>query len=334
MISITDSLTFSDLLLVPQYSEISSRSDVDVSVSIGDYKFTNPIIPANMKSITGSEMAAKVSQAGGLAIVHRFMSLDEQLDIAIANQDKLRNIGFSLGVQGADINNARELYNVGVRIFCIDIAHGDSKHCIEMIHYLKDNLKGIFLIAGNIATGSAAKRLWDNGADVVKVGIGSGAICSTRIQTGNGTPQITALMDVATAKENFQKHHDHPCGIISDGGILSAGDCVKALVFADMVMTGKLFAGCSEAPGEVIYKDGVAYKQYAGSSTLKANHVEGVVATITAGSDYKQVLKGLVEGIRSGCSYQGVNNLVDLKSDVQFVKMSSAGLEESKPHLA
>ena len=334
MFSIKESYSFQDILLIPAYSEIKSRdTDVDVSVRLGDYVFSNPIIPANMKSVTGESMAKAVAENGGLAIVHRFMPLKEQLEIANRNIPLLRNIGFSLGVKEEDYVAVGLLYNIGVRIFCIDIAHGHSKMCCDMIKYIKENFDDTLLIAGNVATGEGAKMLWECGADVVKTGIGSGAICSTRIQTGNGVPQMSALMDVAEAQANCKKHNK-PCYFISDGGILSSGDCVKALTFADMVMTGKLFSGCSDAPGEVLYDDnGKAYKEYAGSSTInRTKNIEGVVAHSNVSGNFKEILEPLLGGIRSGISYQGVSNLTDLKDSPQFVKISSAGLEESKPH--
>ena len=224
---------------------------------------------------------------------------------------------------------------------CIDIAHGDSQQCVEMIQWLRNNHSELFIIAGNVATGSGAKRLWRAGANVVKVGVGPGSLCTTRIETGNGVPQLTALMDVAEAQRELMalyKTKDNPelakrqFPFISDGGIKDAGDIVKALCFADMVMIGNMFAGCEEAPGHVINIDGRSYKEYVGSSTHKANHIEGVAAIVPYKGSVDKILLKLTEGLQSGCSYQGAHNLSALKDNPVFIRITGAGLKESHPH--
>ena len=202
-----------------------------------------------------------------------------------------------------------------------------------------------------------AERLWYAGADIVKVGIGPGSLCTTRIETGNGIPQLTALIDIANRKawitnpnatefisnikeggikkmmeDEFKGTITRPIYTIADGGIKSAGDIVKALCFSDMVMAGNLFAGCNEAPGTIINIGGRTYKEYVGSSTHKGNHVEGVAAMVDCKGPYSNILTKLTEGLRSGCSYQGAHNLDELRKNPQFIKISSAGLRESHPH--
>lgn len=201
---IIDGITFDDVLLVPKHSNILSRSQIDVSVDLGDFHFSNPIIPANMQTVTGAEMAQAIVSNGGLAILHRFMPMTEQLEIAKGfNYANLRNdigqMAASVGVKDFDKQSVTQFAEVGVRIVCIDIAHGDSEQCTNMIHWIKENHPQMFVIAGNVATGSAAERLWRAGADVVKVGVGPGSLCTTRVETGNGVPQLTALMDVREA---------------------------------------------------------------------------------------------------------------------------------------
>lgn len=334
---IREGLTFDDVLLVPQHSKIGSRSEVDISVQIDKLQFKHPIIPANMSSVTGQEMAVEIIKSGGLAVLHRFMLRQEQFDIAedIVDQGGGRNFAVSLGVKEDDVKNFEVFYGMGVRIFCIDIAHGDSYHCVQMIKALKERHSNITVIAGNVATGDGAYHLWRAGADIVKVGVGPGSLCTTRIETGNGVPQLTALMDVyqRRAEATNGKWLTGPAYIIADGGIKSAGDVVKALCFADMVMIGNLFAGCVEAPGE-IRRDplGGAYKEYRGSSTHKANHIEGVSAFVPCTGRYQDVLTKLLEGLRSGCSYQGVNSISELKDNPTFIRITNAGLKESHPH--
>ena len=343
---IQDGLCFDDILLVPQYSEVKSRSNIDISVKLGKLEFKHPIIPANMSSVTGMEMAGEVILSGGLAILNRFMPLEEQFRVAEDVVDRLgdKNFAVSLGVQMGDLTCAEKFDRVGVRIFCIDIAHGDSNHCVAMIKRLRESVPNAIIIAGNVATGSGARRLWEAGADIIKVGVGPGSLCTTRIETGSGVPQLTALMDVQGVQgelrnleklrypysDEVSKRKTYP--FISDGGIKNAGDIVKALCFADMVMIGNLFAGCVETPGEIHVMGGIPHKEYRGSSTHKANHIEGVAAWVPCTGKYKNVLTKLLEGLRSGCSYQGANSLSELKDSPTFIRITSAGLKESHPH--
>lgn len=229
---IKESYTFDDLLLTPQYSEITSRSNVDTSVNIAGLKFSNPIIPANMQTIISYDLAIEVIKNKGLAILHRFMPILEQLSIV---EDIIKNYGndylaVSLGVLTRDIVNLNDFVALGVKIFCIDIAHGDSKLCLDMIEHIKAHNKDLIVIAGNVATGKAATRLWQAGADVVKVGIGGGSICLTRINTANGVPQMSAIMDVYEAKLKLEKHTKKKYAFISDGGIRTSRRCCKSLL--------------------------------------------------------------------------------------------------------
>lgn len=356
---IKDGLCFDDVLLEPGYSTIESRSKIDISVKMGEFIFSHPVIPANMKTVTGLEMAEVVTDSGGLAILHRFMSLDEQLKIVQYmledSNDKekgmVNNFAISVGVQPLDRENLTRFVKLGIKIVCVDIAHGDSKQCVEMTSWIRKTFPNLFIIAGNVATGSGAQRLWEAGADAVKVGIGPGSLCTTRIETGNGVPQLTALMDVCEKRRLLKIGReclaisfgapvdiikmpkiDHPMYIIADGGIKNAGDIVKALCFADMVMVGNLFAGSDEAPGDIINIDGRQYKEYVGSSTHKTNHIEGVAAMVPYKGSFAKIMTKLLEGLKSGCSYQGANNLIELKDNPVFIRITAAGLRESHPH--
>lgn len=721
---IKDGLTFDDVLLVPQHSEIDSRSKIDVSVNLGEFKFSNPIIPANMKTVCDVKMAEFIAFNGGLAILHRFMPIEEQYEacnhlinlFGLPYKKNGNAFGVSVGVKGEDKEAVLNFLNLGVKIVCIDIAHGDSAQCIDMIKYIKRVAPSMLIIAGNVATGEAATRLWKAGANVVKVGVGPGcfaagtrilmsngtyknieevsigdyvinmngkpvkvlnafstgnrkvsklrnnifyedtyvtsdhnfwvgdlnssskesleskgyrklldlqsktlpkkskykwkkigdvhqdvllmpkiidfklpetfeislnkraggnyksghvyekdsvitpsydsgylfgtfigdghamcavhkgsnigsvmwyfgkeekeianklvnsikkifnkeaqiketdnttnvvfyykpladflssfgkktekhlpqnfivnnkeylqgiydglidsdghlsddgrlgftntsvkaielfnilnylvagsfpnsekkkitagglkdcniencnqpyssrtikradyrqtqnyqvvkllayedtnievpvydltvdcdthsfiannmivhnSLCTTRVETGNGVPQLTALMDVAEARSNMMrddKNMGYRYQIIADGGIKSAGDIVKALCFADMVMVGNLFAGCDEAPGNILNVNGRTYKEYVGSSTHKTNHIEGIAAMVPYKGPVSGVLTKLIEGLQSGCSYQGCSRLAELRDNPQFIKISNSGLVESHPH--
>ena len=340
---IREGLTFDDVLLVPQYSKVESRSKVDISVKWGCLHFAHPIIPANMKTVVGREMALKIIKGGGLAILHRFMDEREQIQIAneIFDNHGNENFATSVGIKTSDKEMVIRFRDSGIRMICIDVAHGDSEQCAEMASWIKSKYADMFVIAGNVATGEGARRLWEAGADVVKVGVGPGSLCTTRIETGNGVTQLTALMDVDEVQRQLnelEKTKRYPNDkrrtfpFIADGGIKSAGDIVKALCFADMVMVGNLFAGCEETPGKRIVIDGISYKEYVGSSTHKTNHIEGVAALVPYKGTFQDILTKLLEGLRSGCSYQGSQNLEELKDNPAFIRITGAGLKESHPH--
>jgi IMP dehydrogenase len=319
---IREGLTFDDVLLIPQFSELPSRQNVSLDLKLaGGLGFCHPVIPANMKSIMTPEMARAQALSGGLALLHRFSPYpQEYYNASVKDLPFKWRVGVSLGVHKED----RELFNfyhqAGVLVYCIDVAHGDSTLAVEMVKWMRLKTRKSTIIAGNVATGLAASRLWNAGADVVKVGVGPGSLCTTRIETGCGVPQLTALMDVHAARE-MRPDRDKK-GIIADGGIKNAGDCVKALCFSDFVMCGRLFAGCSET------RSGT----YEGSSTHKTNHVEGVRALVKPQGPYEAVLNRILEGVRSGCSYQGCALVQQLQEEPEFVRITAAGLTESYPH--
>ena len=341
---IRESLCYDDVLLVPQHSTLDSRSKVNLSVNINGLEFAHPIIPANMQTVTGIDMSRFIIQSGGLAILHRFMDVREQRDIAYSIKETggINHFAVSVGIKNIDKEIVSNFVDVGVHIMCIDVAHGDSQHCVDMVSWINSKYPNVTVIAGNVATGSGARRLWKAGADAVKVGVGPGSLCTTRIETGNGVAQLTALMDVAQEQKQLsdlertrprdsnEKFRTYP--FIADGGIKNAGDIVKALCFADMVMAGNLFAGTDESPGELVHIGGHPYKRYVGSSTHKTNHIEGVEAMVPYKGPVEQVLTKLLEGLRSGCSYQGAHNLTELKDDPTFMRITNAGLQESHPH--
>lgn len=327
---------FDDVLLVPRHSTIKSRSDIDLTVDLGKgIVLKNPIVSSNMKHITDVDMAKALTKLGSLAILHRFVKKPEE-DIwsmfkkaTDNNKNKINNIGISVGIQLQDYKIVDSFIGY-CKIYCVDVAHGDTRDCLKMVEYIASNDPSALLIAGNIATKEGALRLHDAGANVIKVGIGNGSICSTRIQTGNGVPQLTALEDVFKASKD--KDGQRKFKIISDGGCSKSGDLVKALCFSDAVMLGNLLAGTDEAPGNLVEIDGIQYKEYAGSSTFKTTHVEGVAGVVKTKGPVELVIQKLLEGVRSGCSYQGVSNLEDLKEDPEFVSITNAGLKESHPH--
>lgn len=332
--NIIDGLTFDDLLLIPEHSKISSRSQISVKVDLGKgITLNGPYISANMKTVTGPELAGNMYNYG-MGILHRFDTIENQIlnyKKALEYERKYitsLNNGVSIGVS-VGINSISEndylIQETGTRIVCIDVAHGDHERVLNEITRLATKYTKVLLIAGNVATWAGAKRLSSAGADVIKVGIGNGSLCSTRIETGNGVPQMTAL------EQCYNAVKDTNTKVISDGGIKRAGDCVKALCFSHAVMLGSVLAGTDESPGAIL-TDGRKYKEYAGSSTHKTNRIEGVAGLIPYKGPMHNILEVFKEGLQSGLSYQGCDNLVDLRDNPRFVRLSSAGLKESHPH--
>lgn len=328
----SNALTFDDVLLVPQFSDVKSRKDVDTSTDLLGINFSIPICSANMDTITEALMASTMYQLGGLGILHRYAnpSLIKQWIFEIKSRGG--QVVPSIGIKNEDFQLAQEYAKLGATAINIDIAHGDSTHMVYMVERLQ-NL-GIKVIAGNVASYTGALRLARAGADVIKVGVGPGAVCTTRIVTGHGVPQLTAIEECARIKEQFPNVR-----IIADGGIRNSGDCVKALAFgADMIMIGSLLAGTTETPGEIANN----LKQYRGMASKAArssvalidpNYVaEGEATIVPFKGPAENVINQLIGGIRSGMSYSGAKTLTELRSNAEYVIMSNNGMAESRPH--
>lgn len=334
-----EKLSFDDVLLTPKYSEISSRSEVNLSVDLSKgFKFDIPFLPSNMKSVFSVEMAEKIiCHRGGLVLLHRFAPLEEQIKILSNLQEKIGKgifdfLGVSVGIKDTDYQNLKIFKELGVKIFCIDVAHLDSSIGLQMVQYISKNYPEALLIAGNVATGEAAVRAFRAGADVIRIGIGNGSICSTRIQSAAGNPQLSAIMEIAAVIKDLEKELGRKLSTISDGSAREAGDCVKALCFTDMVMMGGYFAGCQESPEEEIEINGQKLKAYHGSSTHKDKRIEGVKALVHSKGSVLDLMQNLIEGVQSGCSYQNAKNLNELKISPSFIRITGAGLTESRIH--
>lgn len=331
---IEEGFTFDDLLLKPKYSTVKSRSQVDLSVKLTKgIELSLPFIPANMSDIVGKEMVLKMFSHGAMSLLHRFSPIDDQIlliqELFHMNPAMPYFVGVSVGVKPEDYFNIDSFCGLGVKIVCVDIAHVDSTLGLQMVEYIHRNYPEMLLIAGNVATGDAAVRVWEAGADVVKTGIGSSGICSTRLEAGAGVPQLSAIMDVANAKQELQSKIGRPIFFISDGGHKKSADCVKSLCFADMVMLGGMLSGTDESNGVNVSVGGKKYKSYSGSSTYKLDRVEGVKGLVESKGPVDAIIKRLSEGLQSGCSYQNCHNLAELKEDPTFVKITNAGIKES-----
>jgi len=334
-------LTFDDVLLVPRYSEISSRRHPSLKSKITkNYTIDIPVITANMDTITETEMACAMATLGGIGSLHRFMTDDDQVKMVedIKTYLKANNlttpIAASIGVKEEGMKRADRLAEAGVQIITLDIAHGDSIMMLDTLDYLKKKYPKIDVIAGNVATSDGVKRMIDRGADAVKVGIGPGSMCTTRIITGHGVPQLTAI---ALAVMEASKHG---VPVIADGGLKNSGDIVKALCAgASTVMVGSLVSGTLETPGEL--KGGM--KQYRGMASKAAQvswrgempqgmAAEGESTLIPCKGSVTNVVNELMGGLRSGMTYLGVDNIKAMSEVALFMQMTASGMNESKPH--
>ena len=334
---IKDTITFEDVLLVPRYSSISTRSEINIGSRLSDrHGLKLPIISSPMDTISESPMAYAMDLAGGMSIIHRYNSIDEQCK-HVECLPELAMVGAAIGMTGDYIDRACSLWDAGCRIFCIDVAHG---HHSLMKHSLK-TLRNTFgtevtIIAGNVATKEGFDALSDWGADAIRVGIGGGSICSTRIKTGHGVPTLQSIMDCSKS--------DRPAALIADGGIRTSGDIVKAIgAGADFVMIGSLLAGTDETPGKA-YLDvetGARRKVYRGMASKEAqidwrghtSSVEGVTSSVPLKGPVSEVLRDLERGIRSGFSYSGAKDIREFQVKARFIKQSMAGATESSTHI-
>jgi len=346
-------LTFDDVLLVPAKGYINSRNpkgtDIDVSTQLTPktFQLKYPIVSANMDTVTGQEMMLEMHRLGGLGIVHRFMSFEDQADILNDDKKVIACIGAVEAERERLVFLRKHARNIAAVL--IDTAHGHSQMMIDQIHWVRECHSDIDIIAGNVCTADAALALIRAGAHCVKVGVGPGSMCTTRIQTGNGVPQLTAVMDVRRGIEKVyaqQRGKDWRPRVIADGGIRNSGDIVKALAAgADAVMIGSLFAGTDEAPGETTTEPHAGplakiLKKYRGCASRdfqedwkgEVYSVEGESAWITARGPVHDIFQSLVEGILSGMSYQGADTLDDLFTNSEFILQSPAGYTEATPH--
>lgn len=337
-----EGLTFDDVLIQPRYSDINTRSRCDTSVDFMGINLDIPIISSNMDLVTGGVMANAMWEAGGMGILHRFYKDDDDLlddlEMQVIGQDYYAQpLAFSVGVRDIfrsmeQISLVRLNFSNRTLIVTIDVAHGHHEQVKDLIKLIKDDFSEIKIIAGNVATANGASFLQDAGADAIKVGIGPGAACTTRVVTGVGVPQLTAISAAA----------DNPyisIPIIADGGIRSSGDIVKALAAgADVVMLGSLLAGAKECPGEVIVgTDGRRYRRYIGQSVYGVNGYkytkEGVSGFVEEKGAVADILKQLVGGIKSGMSYVGASDLEELRQKTWFIKVSSHTQAENQPRI-
>ena len=344
--SIPLALSYDDVLLVPQYSEVESRSDVDLTTKISPtLTLKVPLISTKMDTVTGVKMALALGKLGGLGILPRFESINSQ-----ANKvKKVAKSGIlaagAVGVKAGYLERAEALVKAGATAINVDVAHGHMKKTLEATKSLKQKFGNkITLISGIAATYESAVDLYEAGADCLLVGIGVGSTCTTRIMTGFGLPSITSLLETAKAAKKYKKT------FATDGGVRNSGDIVKTLATgASAIVSGNLFAGCDEAPGELVKVKGRKYKRYHGSASFaeKSKHVwmdssdkndnytiqiEGVESLVSYKGPLKPHVEKILAGVRSGLSYAGARNIPEFWKRAKFVRITSAGFKENGAH--
>lgn len=355
-----DWLTFDDVVIMPRHSELKSRNDPQISLAtqIGAFQFATPLISANMDTVTESDMAIAMNAMGGLGILHRFYKKygDNGKEIFMSDVDKVfqktGKVAISIGLHPDDINLVGDvLQKTRNAIVCVDVAHGDQDQVYHFVKRLSLAWAGkIQIIAGNVATPQGAQMLVKAGAHAIKVGVGCGSLCTTRLVTGHGVPQLTAILNIRRALFGMQSN----ASLIADGGIKTSGDIVKALAAgADAVMIGNLFAGTTETPGPIVDSEGKplgpahtvinlpTFKQYRGQSSAAFMEEVGKSGVASEGEStlvpYKgsviPIIQELIGGVKSGLTYSGAKNISELYDKALFMEITNHGYIEGTPFL-
>lgn len=356
-------LTFDDVLLIPAESHVLPN-EVKLDTKLApNLQLHIPLISAGMDTVTEGNMAIAMAENGGLGVIHKNLSIEVQVEEvkkakgktidpnlphpAVDDQGRLLAAA-AVGVTSDTFERAESLLEAGADAIVIDTAHGHSAGVLRKIKEIREHFPNATLIAGNVATGEGTAALFDAGVDVVKVGIGPGSICTTRIVAGVGVPQITAIYDAASVAQKYGKK------IIADGGIKYSGDVVKALAAGgNAVMLGSMFSGTTEAPGTIFTNEGKQFKSYRGMGSVgamsqqhgssdryfqggvnEANKLvpEGVEALVPYKDDVSNIIYQIDGGLRAGMGYVGAGTIKELIENSQFVQITNAGLRESHPH--
>ena len=343
---IKEALTFDDVTLAPKFSSVLP-SEVNTSVKLSkNLKLKIPLLSSAMDTVTESKMAIEIAKAGGIGVIHRNLSINDQILEIKKVQKKGLAVGAAVGTNDTEISRAEKIIKSKVDLIVVDTAHGHTKRVANIIKFIKKKKSSkTTLCAGNIATAEAAKFLCKLGVDIVKVGIGPGSICTTRLVAGIGVPQLSALLD---AKKGLSKN----VKMISDGGVKFSGDIAKALAAgADAVMVGSMIAGTNEAPGKIIKKNGKLFKVFRGMGSVGAMNKgsadryfqkkqkdsskyvpEGVEGLIKYKGDVSKIIFKLIGGLKSSMGYLGSKNVINLRNKPKFVKITKAGFYESMVH--
>lgn len=337
-------LTFDDVLLVPRHSSIRSRQDVSLKTRLTrTIGLDIPVIAANMDTVCESEMAIALGHEGGAGMIHRFLPVEDQAEMVREVKKHDLPVGAAIGTDFDALDRSVALLEAGVDVLVLDIAHGHSSHALDMLQKIKSELgESAQVIAGNVATRDGARDLVAAGADAIKVGVGPGGVCTTRLVAGVGVPQLSAIADCA----GFQ------VPVIADGGIRTSGDIAKALAAgADSVMIGSMLAGTKESPGEFKQTSNGLVKQLRGMASFEAvtaraarsgeqvdeeyfeqRAPEGVTAQVVYKGEAVQIIRTLMAGVKSSMSYSDARTIPEFWEKSEFIQVTSAGVRENHPH--
>ena len=347
MVPIKEALTFDDVTLAPKYSKILP-SEVNTEIELTrNLRLKIPLLSSAMDTVTEGKMAIAIAKAGGIGVIHRNLSIKEQIiEIKKVKKQNLL-VGAAVGAGVDEFIRAKQILKEDIDLIVVDTAHGHTKKVAEIIKYIKKiKSKKVALCAGNIATPEAAKFLIKLGVDIIKVGIGPGSICTTRLVAGIGVPQLSAIISVRNGLKNKKVK------IISDGGIKYSGDLAKAFAAgADAVMIGSLFAGTDETPGKLIKKNGKFFKSFRGMGSVGAMNKgsadryfqkkqqdiskyvpEGVEGFVKYKGGVERIIYKLIGGLKSSMGYLGSSEIIKLRNNPHFVKITKAGFYESMVH--
>jgi IMP dehydrogenase len=332
-------ICFDDILMVPQYSEVVSRTAVDLKMPIGGSTWLNfPVIASPMDTVCEKDMAIAIAESGGIGIIHRFMSAKKQIKM-VKEVNSYNNLNLPVGAALSSTfieEQVERLISAGVSMLLIDTANGHSKMAIDATIRLK-NIVGdsVHIMSGNVATAEGYVALDAAGADSIRVGIGGGSMCTTRIVSGHGIPTLSSIINVRETKDKFGLN----AAIVADGGIRNTGDMIKAFAAgADSVMLGSMLAGTDESPGSLHFKGNKKFKSFRGMASKEANKdkdiavAEGVSTMIPYKGSVKDIFKDIKGGIGSGCSYTGVDFLCNLYQESMYIRVSPLTVKESLPH--
>lgn len=334
-----EALSFDDILLVPQNSSVASRHHVILAMSIGSESrkitLNTPIIAAPMDTVCDVEMCKAMSQLGGLGILHRYMSYEEQIEKSKSLIKGEYIFGVAIASNNGYMDHAKALYDAGVRIMLVDTANGHGLYAAKAVYELRGVFKDVHIMAGNVATYEGFTMLAESGADSIRVGIGGGSVCTTRIVSGHGVPTAQSVADIA-------ENNEFDCSIIADGGIKNSGDAVKAFALgADAIMLGSMLAGTDESPGDImtdVYNNevktfrGMASAQAQRDGTGTVSVPEGIATTVPYKGSVSHIIQQIRGGLGSGCSYSGAHRLSDIYQKSEAIRITAAGFYESKPH--
>ena len=332
-------LSYGDALLVPKRSPVDSRDDVDLATAFTPgVELATPLVSAAMDTVTEAEMATELGRAGGLGVIHRFLSPEKQAREVERVVDAGVQVGAAVGLDEDYVSRCERLVEAGVDVLVVDVAHGHLERALAAVERVAAAFPDTDLAAGNVATPAGVEDLAAAGADCVKVGIGPGSHCTTRKVAGAGVPQLTAVDDCARAAADLDVR------ICADGGIRNSGDATKALMAgADTVMLGSLFAGTDEAPGAVVEVDGTRYKRSRGMATTAAaedrddkgadvDADEGVEALTPYKGPVADVAREFLAGVRSGLSYCGGHTIPHARDRAEVVRVAASAREREGFH--